>query len=486
MSKLQFSRILALVLALCVFLVSPLRVAATGLEGAILGGGLALSIPEVALLLLAAFGVCYAVDNADAVGDALVTALEIEAQNQELNAAVTGVQLQLLEDWWTQAKTGAIELASAPAWILDAIKNWAAGFISNDSYITQTSSYPISIPLSPGGFLDMGTEFNYGFSSDEGISGYGVKWFHGSQNDDGSYYVCKHWILYSTNEFRQVCQYGSSGSLRSTSNSDSYKITVDGITYFYRGLDTHQYFSYSNLSDPFFTGAFDSSDFSTNTYTVLYAAISGDLDTVVTENIYPSKITGGIANQLNSGVDMTMIGIPDVKIPGADVFPVNKEDYETEAAAVTDFITASLISGDMTWEQYWDYIGVLNPSIGASSPTVTLTDSETGAVTGEYELTDFGVAEVPVEASPIATFAIDLTDVFPFCIPFDIYEFFTILVEEPVAPVFHWEIQDLAGNVYAVDVDLSPWDSHAALFRDVELLLFILGLMWATRKIIKW
>ena len=80
----------------------------------------------------------------------------------------------------------------------------------------------------------------------------------------------------------------------------------------------------------------------------------------------------------------------------------------------------------------------------------------------------------------------DLSKFFPFCIPFDLFDFFTILNADPVAPVLSWEIKDLAGNTYPISIDLSEWDSVALLFRRLQLLLFITGLAVASRKFIKW
>lgn len=66
---------------------------------------------------------------------------------------------------------------------------------------------------------------------------------------------------------------------------------------------------------------------------------------------------------------------------------------------------------------------------------------------------------------------VDLSKYFPFCIPFDLYDFFTLLDAEPVAPVLSWEIQDLSGQSYSLSVDLSEWDSVAQLFRRLQLSL---------------
>lgn len=80
-------------------------------------------------------------------------------------------------------------------------------------------------------------------------------------------------------------------------------------------------------------------------------------------------------------------------------------------------------------------------------------------------------------------YAISLTDFFPFCIPFDIYDFLSVLSAAPEAPVFHWEIPvPQLGRTFDIDVDLSPWDPVASVFRTFELLAFIVGLGMITRE----
>ena len=81
---------------------------------------------------------------------------------------------------------------------------------------------------------------------------------------------------------------------------------------------------------------------------------------------------------------------------------------------------------------------------------------------------------------------VDLSKFFPFCIPFDLFDFFKLLNADPVAPSFTWEIQDLSGQTYGLTVDLSQWDSVAQLFRRLQLFLFVCGLAAASRKYIKW
>lgn len=122
-----------------------------------------------------------------------------------------------------------------------------------------------------------------------------------------------------------------------------------------------------------------------------------------------------------------------------------------------------------------------NPDSGSNDPTTPTTGTDNPDSPG-----DDGSQDVPLTPDQLQPFVVDLRDFFPFCIPFDLYDFFQLLDADPVAPVFHWEIQDLAGNVYSIDIDLSAWDSTALFFRRLQLLVFTVGLAMASRKFIKW
>lgn len=130
--------------------------------------------------------------------------------------------------------------------------------------------------------------------------------------------------------------------------------------------------------------------------------------------------------------------------------------------AVTDTMS-QLADGTLTYEDYLSKI---------ESVTETVPDS--GTCTDTW---------TPPE-NP-GQFALDLSNYFPFCIPFDLYDFFSCLNADPVAPVIHWEIALPGGSTYPIELDLSPFDSVAQLLRRLQLLLFIVGLAIKTRDIIK-
>lgn len=79
-----------------------------------------------------------------------------------------------------------------------------------------------------------------------------------------------------------------------------------------------------------------------------------------------------------------------------------------------------------------------------------------------------------------------LADVFPFCIPFDIYNFLSALAADPVAPHFTAQLDfpEAIGGTQTIDIDFdSPtWNQLAQLLRLLELLAFIVGLALLTRS----
>lgn len=78
-----------------------------------------------------------------------------------------------------------------------------------------------------------------------------------------------------------------------------------------------------------------------------------------------------------------------------------------------------------------------------------------------------------------------LVSVFPFCIPFDLYNFVACLAADPVAPSFTWRFYVPGICDESIEIDLSEFDAAAQILRTMELLLFCVGLAFVTRKIIR-
>lgn len=87
----------------------------------------------------------------------------------------------------------------------------------------------------------------------------------------------------------------------------------------------------------------------------------------------------------------------------------------------------------------------------------------------------------------VQPYIVRLGDVFPFCIPFDVYHMVTLFAAEPEAPHAKWEFSlPFTGGTYVIEWDLREWDEVAELCRKLELILFCVGLAVVTSRLIKW
>lgn len=116
-----------------------------------------------------------------------------------------------------------------------------------------------------------------------------------------------------------------------------------------------------------------------------------------------------------------------------------------------------------------------------SEQTQTLSESASATV----EATE-SIAE-SLEDETINWQKFDLRGLFPFCIPFDIYNMLEALDASPIAP--HVQLPfviESIGFSYTIDLDFSAFDTVAAVMRQMELIVYGIALAWATSKVIKW
>lgn len=79
-----------------------------------------------------------------------------------------------------------------------------------------------------------------------------------------------------------------------------------------------------------------------------------------------------------------------------------------------------------------------------------------------------------------------LEDLFPFCIPFDLFEIIDLLNVPAEAPKFNWKMS-FAGRVddYDILIDLTPYNTVAAVFRTMIIIVFLIFLTLKTRDLIR-
>lgn len=93
-----------------------------------------------------------------------------------------------------------------------------------------------------------------------------------------------------------------------------------------------------------------------------------------------------------------------------------------------------------------------------------------------------GPETIQVNSNPADYASPGLSSVFPFCIPFDLYEFFECLAADPEAPEISWRFYVPGICDEQIEIDLSQFDTVAQIVRTMELLAFIVGLALVTRE----
>lgn len=173
---------------------------------------------------------------------------------------------------------------------------------------------------------------------------------------------------------------------------------------------------------------------------------------------------------------------PDVKpwdnvdslpIPGDIAIP-------KEIPGVTDLpgIMDGVIGGTIPWPDIIDIIKDLpvDPTPDPDKPTEPDPDPE--------------LPEIPaVLPQGVSDKLKDLSGKFPFCIPFDLVDCFKSFGSNEAAEAPKWDFTfKIPGTNkdYEFSVDLSMFDKYIPIFRSGVLILFLIGLIIGTRKLIGW
>lgn len=163
-------------------------------------------------------------------------------------------------------------------------------------------------------------------------------------------------------------------------------------------------------------------------------------------------------------------------ITGALNPPSDDSDYQPGDGAILDV-------GASWGTSLGDITGKVIPGDFSASNVGSATLTYDGSETLEQEVIDAGTTEISSEAESYQSPG--LQNVFPFCIPFDLYNFVACLAADPVAPSFTWRFYVPGICDESIEIDLSEFDAAAQILRTMELLLFCVGLAFVTRKIIR-
>lgn len=195
-----------------------------------------------------------------------------------------------------------------------------------------------------------------------------------------------------------------------------------------------------------------------------------------TVTIAPDAYVGDTPDQIKNGeINADEIAITSPLVYG-NILTSGDTLADIQAAA------QGLVTDPATYPQYIQnitYNQTINPDPGVTPDPGGSEDPDPG----ETEDPEVNPDPDPEVSTDIGDYTMSLDDFFPFCIPFDIFEFLNLLCAEPEAPrfVFTFNFGEYLGK-HELVLDLSTWDSTAELLRKLELMLFILGLAMATRN----
>lgn len=125
---------------------------------------------------------------------------------------------------------------------------------------------------------------------------------------------------------------------------------------------------------------------------------------------------------------------------------------------------------------------------GTDDQTVTVEGTETAVPVDQTTygtLTGTETISITTTLTGTESLSIDLTDFFPFCIPFDIYKLLSLLSSTRQAPYLEWRFYIPNVCDETIVLDFSVFDPLAAILRHLELFAFAVGLAAATKKLIQ-
>lgn len=140
-----------------------------------------------------------------------------------------------------------------------------------------------------------------------------------------------------------------------------------------------------------------------------------------------------------------------------------------------------IMPGEATWEDViGDNIPIDVPVDGTIDDAVDIPIPD-----GEVVEDSKPIQDVIPSNSGFIPFLVDLTNYFPFCIPFDLFDALHMFEAEPKAPHFEWTLKvDYIDFEYTFVLDLSVFNDVAAIFRVFVCILFLISLMVGTRGLI--
>lgn len=199
-----------------------------------------------------------------------------------------------------------------------------------------------------------------------------------------------------------------------------------------------------------------SSDYSAVNDKITDLQIINDYSTTTTQNVVSidwDKIGAMISDAVGTvtgSLDRTITDALDdaqEKVAASTMSVANYNDYVTEISNT--------------------YVYDITNETSITNPDSTVT----GVISGNVENAEFVLK--------------GLQYVFPFCIPWDIKDFVTLLVADPVAPVIEYPIYNpVTDTDEIITIDFSLWENQVRIIRYIFDFLLIIGLLLLARSLI--
>lgn len=187
------------------------------------------------------------------------------------------------------------------------------------------------------------------------------------------------------------------------------------------------------------------------------------------------KVVGGISAPANS-IEETLVGAGTTVTDDGNEIVI--DDIAVNLAGIDiDALIRKLAEGIIDYPAFAEAIGL------AAVNTQTMTAEEIDEAIARQERIALGRETVT------GVYTVTLDQLFPFCIPFDLYALVQLFNAEPEAPSAEITLPvGYDGSVFTWEnytISLSDFDVVAQVVRIMEYLLFLVGLMLVTRKLIE-
>lgn len=352
-----------------------------------------------------------------------------------------------VSNWWSKVIHGSIDTASS-CWA--SFKDWASSLISPES-----SSGSFSTPQEICEYVNnnFGSSFNYNGSISSASA------FSLSLMNDR---IIELRIFSGGSNFR-IERYGSNFRL--------YSDSVFSLIYSGLNNDLYTVDNYGNHVD------YTRSQFNR----VLYYNISVSSDLTIFEEISSEELESGIFDGAYENIGDIALNPENADTLATDVIPLPWENIgasDTDIEGIIDDAISRVIDGTLSLENYWEYVQNITNTYAYSIENNYLLPNENG----EDKKADDKVKE-NVENGAFVLYGLE--KVFPFCIPFDIYAFITLLKADPVAPVIEYPIYNpVTQENEIITIDFSEWESVVIIFRYIFDFLLIIGLLLLARPLV--